>query len=199
MKNKSFKEWGGSRILSVNVRVITASNKDLNTEIEKGTFREDLYYRLNVIPIEVPRLWDRREDIPLLVETFLEEFAKQDRSNKKKISPGALEFLCRYNWPGNVRELKNLVERLAIMVEKDTIDESDIPLPYNPSVAGPGDSSDPSWFFIDDFKAAKKAFERDFIKRKLVEHKKNITKTAQAIGVGRSYLHKKLKNMKIDG
>ena len=135
----------------------------------------------------------------MLVETFLEEFARQDRSSKKKITPGALELLCRYTWPGNVRELKNLVERLAIMVTKDTIEESDIPLPYNPSVASTGDPGDPSWFFIDDLKAAKKAFERDFIKRKLAEHQKNITKTAQAIGVGRSYLHKKLKIMKLDG
>jgi two-component system nitrogen regulation response regulator NtrX len=147
----------------------------------------------------VPKLWDRRKDIPLLVETFLEEFAKQDRCTKKKITAGALDLLCRYTWPGNVRELKNLVERLAIMVEKETIDESDIPSPYNPTAAGTRDSTDPSWFFIDDLKAAKKAFERDFIKRKLAEHQKNITKTAQAIGVGRSYLHKKLKNMKLDG
>ena len=199
LEEQKFQRVGGSRILSVDVRVITASNKDLKTEIEKGTFREDLYYRLNVIPIEVPKLWDRRKDIPLLVETFLEEFAKQDRCTKKKITPGALEFLCRYTWPGNVRELKNLVERLAIMVEKETIDESDIPSPYNPMVTGTSDSTDFSCFFIDDLKAAKKAFERDFIKRKLVEHHKNITKTAEAIGVGRSYLHKKLKNMKLDG
>lgn len=199
LEEQKFQRVGGSRILSVNVRVITASNKDLKTEIEKGTFREDLYYRLNVIPIEVPKLWDRRKDIPLLVETFLEEFAKQDRCTKKKITPGALDLLCRYTWPGNVRELKNLVERLAIMVEKETIDESDIPSPYNPTVTGTRDSTEPLWFFIDDLKAAKKAFERDFIKRKLAEHQKNITKTAEAIGVGRSYLHKKLKNMKLDG
>jgi two-component system nitrogen regulation response regulator NtrX len=199
LEEQKFQRVGGSRILSVNVRVITASNKDLKTEIEKGTFREDLYYRLNVIPIEVPKLWDRRKDIPLLIETFLEEFAKPDRCTKKKITPGALDLLCRYTWPGNVRELKNLVERLAIMVEKETIDESDIPSPYNPTAAGTKVSTDLSWFFIDDLKAAKKAFERDFIKRKLAEHQKNITKTAQAIGVGRSYLHKKLKNMKLDG
>lgn len=198
LEEQKFQRVGGSRILSVDVRVITASNKDLKTEIEKGTFREDLYYRLNVIPIEVPRLWDRREDIPLLVKTFLEEFADKSRSSRKKISAGALELLSQYPWPGNVRELKNLVERLAIMVEKGTMDESDIPSPYNPLAATSKAPSAPPWFLIDDLKAAKKAFERDFIKKKLAEHQKNIKKTAEVIGVGRSYLYKKMKSMKID-
>ncbi|MGD2271179.1 MAG: sigma-54 dependent transcriptional regulator [Desulfobacterales bacterium] len=198
LEEQKFQRVGGSRILSVDVRVITASNKDLKTEIERGTFREDLYYRLNVIPIEVPRLWDRREDIPLLVKTFLEESADKTRSSRKKMSAGALELLLQYTWPGNVRELKNLVERLAIMVEKDIIDESDIPSPYNPLTATGEAPSAPPWFLIDDLKAAKKAFERDFIKKKLAEHQKNIKKTAEVIGVGRSYLYKKIKSMKIN-
>lgn len=198
LEEQKFQRVGGSRILSVDVRVIAASNKDLKQEIEKGTFREDLYYRLNVIPIEVPSLRDRREDIPLLVETFLEDFAKQDRHTKKKITSGALDLLCRYTWPGNVRELKNLLERLAIMVEKEVIDESDIPAPYNPTVTESKGVSNLRWFSINNLKAARKAFERDYIKTKLAEHQKNIAKTAKAIGVGRSYLYKKLKNMKMD-
>jgi two-component system nitrogen regulation response regulator NtrX len=198
LEEQKFQRIGGSRILSVDVRVIAASNKDLKKEIETGTFREDLYYRLNVIPIEVPSLRDRREDIPLLVETFLDDFAKQDRHTKKRITPGALDLLCRYTWPGNVRELKNLLERLTIMVEKDVIDESDIPAPYNPTVTESKDVSHLPWFSINNLKAARKAFERYFIKRKLAEHQKNIAKTAKAIGVGRSYLYKKLKNMKMD-
>ena len=132
LQEQKLQRVGGSRTLSVDVRVIASSNKNLKKEIEKGNFREELYFRLNVIPIEVPALRDRREDIPLLVETFLDECAEQNRNKRKGITVAALEGLRNYSWPGNVRELKNLVERLTIMVEKDLIDDSDIPPPYNP-------------------------------------------------------------------
>ncbi len=197
LEEQKFQRVGGSRIISVDARVIAASNKDLKQEIEKGNFREDLYYRLNVIPIEVPCLKNRREDIPLLVDTFLGDCAKQARSKKKKITPEALELLCRYSWPGNVRELKNLIERLVIMVKKEIIERADIPIPYNPDVPDNKTETDLPFFLPDNLKKAKKTFEREFIIRKLSEHQNNIAKTAEVIGVGRSYLHKKLKNMKI--
>jgi two-component system nitrogen regulation response regulator NtrX len=197
LEEKQFQRVGGSRTLSVNVRVIASSNKDLEKEIEKGNFREDIYYRLNVIPIEVPSLRDRVEDIPLLVETFFDECAKKDRSEKKKMIQKALDMLCNYPWPGNVRELKNLVERLAIMVEKDIIEEFDLPAPYNPDTADGMTTVESQLFLSRSLKDAKNAFEREFIKRKLSQYNNNITKTAEAIGVKRSYLHKKIKGLDV--
>ena len=197
LEEKQFQRVGGSRTLSVNVRVIASSNKDLEKEIEKGNFREDIYYRLNVIPIEVPSLRDRVEDIPLLVETFFAECAKKDRSEKKKIIQKPVDMLCNYSWPGNVRELKNLVERLAIMVEKDVIDEFDLPAPYNPDTADGMTTVESQLFLNHSLKDAKKAFEREFIKRNLLQYNNNITKTAKAIGVERSYLNKKLKSLDV--
>jgi len=196
LQDLRFQRIGGGRTLSVNVRVIAASNKDLKKEIEKGNFRNDLYYRLNVIPIEVPPLRNRLEDIPPLVETFLDEFAKQNRSQRKKITQASLELLCKYSWPGNVRELKNIMERLAIMVEGEIIDDSDIPPPYNPDAGWETETIENKIFSIDYLKEAKKEFEKEFILRKLLENQNNITKTAKSIGVGRSYLHKKIKMLK---
>jgi two-component system nitrogen regulation response regulator NtrX len=195
LQEQQFHRVGGSRTLSVDVRVIAASNKNLEEEIGKGTFREDIYYRLNVIPIEVPPLRDRIEDIPQLIETFFDECAKQSLSTKKKISQKAIEHLSNYSWPGNVRELKNLIERLAIMVETEIINESDLPAPYNPESVKGMSPVETELFLIDLLKEAKKAFEREFIKRKLLKNNNNITKTAEAIGVERSYLHKKLKSL----
>jgi len=197
LQEKQFQRVGGSRTLSVNVRVIASSNKDLEKEIEKGNFREDIYYRLNVIPIEVPPLRNRFEDIPFLVETFFAEYAKQDRSEKKQLTRKAVDILCNYSWPGNVRELKNLVERLAIMVEKDVIDEFDIPASYNPGAAEGMVPVELQLFLSHSLKDAKKAFEREFIKRKLLQNNNNIIKTAEAIGIEPSYLHKKLKRLNV--
>jgi two-component system nitrogen regulation response regulator NtrX len=196
LQEQKIQRLGGSRTISINVRVIAASNKNLEQEIEQGNFREDLYYRLNVIPIEVPPLRQRIEDIPELVETFLEEFANQNRSNRKAITPAALDMLCSYSWPGNVRELKNLIERLVIMVDKEEIDMDDIPASYNPASYKDFGSFGPQFLQLDKFKEARKAFEKEFIRVKLIENKNNITKTAEAIGVGRSYLHKKIKSLK---
>ncbi len=195
LEDQQFQRVGGSRTLSVDVRVIAASNKDLEKEIEKGNFREDIFYRLNVLPLEVPSLRHRIEDVPQLIEIFFDECAKQNLSKKKGITQKALDILHDYLWPGNVRELKNLIERLTIMVEKEVIDESDIPLPYNPNAKEGMPPIGTELFLIDSFKDAKKAFEREFIKRKLLQHNSDITKTAQTIGVERSYLHKKLKNL----
>ena len=192
LQEQQFQRVGGGRILSVNVRVIAASNKDLEQEIEKGNFREDLYYRLNVIPVEMPPLRERSEDIPLLVATFFQECAKQNRSTKKTMTGEAIELLLAYSWPGNVRELKNLVERLAIMVEGDIIEPSDLPALYNPRTMEKTRSFEEQFFLIDYLKDAKRAFEKAFIQRKLLQNKNNISKTAKAIGVKQSYLNKKI-------
>lgn len=127
LEEQEFQRLGGSRTLQVDVRVVAATNRDLEKEIENGRFREDLFFRLNVIPITVPPLRERKDDIPLLIANFLEECAEHNRSKQKTMTPEVLDLLVDYPWPGNVRELKNLAERLAIMVERDVIDIADIP------------------------------------------------------------------------
>ena len=195
LQEQQFQRVGGGRTLKVNVRVMTASNKDLEKEIKGGQFREDLYYRINVIPIHVPPLRERAEDIPLLVDTFLKELGQQNRGSRKIITPRAKDLLSRYGWPGNVRELKNLIERLAIMSAKDEIDLNDIPPPYN---SGGSDTlgNDAGLLSAATLKEAKRAFELQFIKRKLALNDHNISKTATDIGVDRSYLYKKLKSVR---
>jgi two-component system nitrogen regulation response regulator NtrX len=195
LEENKFQRLGSSRFLDMNVRIIAASNRNLQTEIKNGTFREDLYYRLNVIPIEVPPLRHRKEDIPALIDIFLEDFAKENPNNKKALKPEAIEHLCNYDWPGNVRELKNLIERLCIMVKKDIIDGDDIPSPYKPSSTGNIQLTSDDFFSIHNFKQAKKAFEKEFIIRKLSQNNNNISETAKAIGTGSSYLQKKIKDL----
>ena len=197
LQEQKIQRVGGSRTINVDVRVIAASNKNFEEEIENGRFREDLFYRLNVLPIEVPPLRQRKADIPVLVETFLKEFAIQNRSKRKIITPGALGILANYSWPGNVRELKNLVERLAIMVEDGAIAGKDIPAAYNQNAGLLTDFAESKFLELDNLKEAKLAFEKEFINRKLHRYQNNITKTAEAIGVGRSFLHKKLKGYKL--
>jgi len=193
LQEQQFNRIGGSRTLSVDVRIIAASNKELEKEIALGNFREDLYYRLNVIPIKVPALRERRQDIPQLIENFLDEFAKQTRSSKKKLDPDAVELLCDYPWLGNVRELKNLMERIAIMEGNEVVSGDDLPAPYNPKSKIFKGSSENRLLSIKNLKEAKMNFEKEFILRKLEENDHNITQTAKAIGVKRSYLYKKLK------
>jgi len=193
LQEQKFERVGGSRALTVDVLVLAASNKDLGKEIENGTFREDLYYRLNVIPIFVPPLRSRAEDLPLLVETFLNEFAEQGDCGRKKMTPAALTFLQEYPWPGNVRELKNLVERLAIMTQSDIIEASDIPPSYKSQKAREHIAS----FTQGTLKDARSAFEKAYIENKLSEHDKNIAQTADAIGIERSHLYKKMKALNI--
>jgi len=193
LQEKNFQRAGGRRTINVDVRVIAASNKSLEKEIVKGNFREDLYYRLNVVPVEVPPLRNRKEDIPILIDMFLAECAKQNKNEKKILSREALHLLSSYSWPGNVRELKNLMQQLAILVEKTAVDVKDIPDNYNLGVEEKHKAGVNEIFLFDRLKDAKKAFEKEFIKIKLSENDSNISKTAKAIDVGRSYLHKKLK------
>ena len=196
LQEQKFQRMGGGRILSVNVRVIAATNKDLEKEIEMGNFRKDLYYRINVIPIKVPPLKNRLEDIPFLVDTFLDEFSKQHRSKKKIFSKDAIKTLGGYSWPGNVRELKNFVERLALMVEGDITKKSVKTFLDNPSgsINKNVKTVESKLFEYENLKEAKARFEKEFISKKLCQYDNNITKTANAIGVGQSYIHKKLKS-----
>jgi two-component system nitrogen regulation response regulator NtrX len=171
--------------------VLTATNKDLHAEMEKGNFREDLYYRLNVIPIKVVPLRERIDDLPDLTKEFIEEFTTSMNIQTKKITPKAINLLKTYNWPGNVRELKNLVERLVIMTKGEVIDAGDIPQPYD-GLTGDKRNFAPA-LMADTLKEARGEFEKVFIESKLKEFKGNISQTAEAIGIERSNLHKKMK------
>ncbi len=194
LEEKQFQRIGGNRMLNVECRIISASNKNLEEEIEKGHFRKDLLHRLKVLPISVPPLRQRSQDIPLLVETFLKENV-HDQAPPKTISTPAMEVLCNYPWPGNVRELKNLVERLSIMAKKNKINITDLPAPYHPDTPKPpAEAID--LFEMDDLKSARRQFEQRFIQYKLDQFDQNITQTAKAIGVDRSYLHRLIKGMK---
>lgn len=198
LQEKQFQRVGASRILEVDVRVIAATNKNLEEEISEGNFREDLYYRLNVVPIEVPPLRDRQPDIPKLVDAFMEEAAQKNRVSKKTTSDEALELLVNNSWPGNVRELKNLIERLVIMVPEDTILADHLPRPYNPKKTSAGASSLEALFHMEKLKQAKLIFEKQFIQHKLLENEYNVTQTAKAIDVERSYLHRRIKKLEQD-
>jgi two-component system nitrogen regulation response regulator NtrX len=197
LQEKKFQRVGGTRILDVDVRVIAATNKDIEKEIATGAFREDLFYRLNVVPIEVPSLRERKEDIPLLVDTFLKDTARQARGKCKGMSTASLTLLQQYDWPGNVRELKNLIERLTIMTDTDLIEAHHIPSPYNPNHSGNLKIIEADLFSSNDFKTAKIAFEKAFIQQKLVENHNNITNTAKAIGIERNYLYRIIKKYSI--
>lgn len=191
LQEQKFERVGGTRTIKVDVRVIAATNKDLEAEIENGTFREDLYFRLNVIPMRVPPLRERGEDIHELVEEFLKEFLLNTNMKPKEVSEEAVSILQKYDWPGNVRELKNLVERLMIMTPGKVIQAKDVPAPFNASsdIREGFDSA----FTVDTLKEAKSEFEKAFIESKLREFAGNISQTAEAIGIERSNLHKKIK------
>ncbi len=181
---------GGTTTIRVDVRVIAATNKDLPAEIRAGRFREDLYFRLNVIPIVVPALRERAEDIPLLAEHFLQQLAREYGRRAKRVSPAAMTLLSDYSWPGNVRELRNVLERLMIMVPGDTIEPRHLNLPGVPvSPEPPSVVSDP----VLPLLVARERFEKDYILRVLAAQRGNMSRTADALGVERSNLYRKMK------
>ncbi len=197
LQEQKFERVGGTRTIKVDVRVLAATNKDLETEIGKGTFRDDLYFRLNVIPMRVPPLRVRVEDVPALIDEFQEEFSFRANIEKKNFSGEAVRILKNYDWPGNVRELKNLIERLMIMTPDEVIQAKSIPSPFNKSSGIKGGFE--SAFMLTSLKEAKVEFEKAFVEKKLLEFKGNISQTAEAIGVERSNLHKKIKAYGLDG
>jgi two-component system nitrogen regulation response regulator NtrX len=197
LEEQKFERVGGSRTIHVDVRVIAATNKNLEAEIEKGNFREDLYFRLNVIPIIVPPLRERVEDIPELLSVFQKEISLNTKLESKEFSSESIEILKKYQWPGNIRELKNLVERLVIMTPGRLIQPKDIPPPFN-RLSDVKESFDSALMF-DSIKEAREKFERAFIETKLREFNGNISQTAEAIGIERSNLHRKIKAYGLNG
>jgi len=192
LQEQKFERVGGAVTFKVDVRVLGATNKNLQEEIKEGHFREDLYYRLNVISIHVPPLRERREDILYLVNYFLQQIAQENGKKIKHISNEALEILQNYDWPGNVRELKNIIERVFIMTPSQIIECEDIPtsireyegeVPVLPQ---------------DDLRHARMKFEKEYIFKKLKEYEGNVSKTAKAIGMERTNLHRKIKQYQIE-
>jgi two-component system nitrogen regulation response regulator NtrX len=193
---------GSSRTTKVDVRVIAATNKNLEEEIEKGTFREDLYFRLAVIPVHVPPLRERPEDIPLLVRHYIDYFSRENNARPKRVAPAALDALQRYRWKGNIRELRNTVERMIIMTRGDTIEVADLPETVrNPSSSSggfatsrPTDGTEARAGTLREFKDIS---ERAYLVAKLRENGWNISKTAEVIDTPRSNLYKKLEQYHI--
>ena len=188
LDEKKFQRVGGGRDLTMNVRVLAASNKDLEAEISAGRFREDLYYRLNVVPIDVAPLRERSQDIPQLADIFLAEAAASNREKQKKIDADAMAILTRYTWPGNVRELKNLIERLAIMVQSETITPQDLPAHLSDPKTATGEL-----FAMEDLSTARHAFEAAYVRKKLDANDRDIDQTAKSIGVTADYIRNLLK------
>ncbi len=182
---------GSNQAVTVDVRVIAATNKKLEEEIGRNAFREDLFYRLNVIPFYVPALRDRTEDIPILAAHFLAEFCEEYGKKQKEFSVTALEVLLNYPWPGNVRELKNLVERLVIICPSPRIEPHHLP----PELFR-GASKSPQKPY-ESLQEARSAYEREFVLRKLEENRWNMTKSAAALGLERSHLYRKMRSLGI--
>ena len=190
LEEQRFEPVGSNTPVSVDARVIAATNKRLDEEIEKGSFRSDLYFRLNVIPFEVPPLRERIEDVPLLVEHFNQRFASAYGKKPKRFDPKAIEAMQNYPWPGNVRELRNTIERIVIMHTNHRVVVKDLP--------AFGDAEPPaSSYRFPSFKEASDAYHREFIQRKLDEAEGNVSRAAELMGIDRSHLYRRMRALGI--
>ncbi|MDT8757976.1 sigma-54 dependent transcriptional regulator [Sphingomonas psychrotolerans] len=196
LTDQSFSRVGGTRIVKVDVRVVSATARDLMAEIAAGRFREDLYYRLNVVPVAIPPLTERREDIPVLVEHFVAHYASERRVPTPEIAPDAMVALQSYEWPGNVRQLRNVVERTVILAPGDRIGRIDLDL-LPPEVLGRqgegATGAGANAIMGAPLKEARETFEREYLRVQIRRFSGNISRTASFIGMERSALHRKLK------
>ncbi len=190
LQEQTMEPVGGTARIRVDARVIAATNKELQAEIRGGRFREDLYFRLNVIPIFVPPLRDRQEDIPLLADHFMADLAREYGRRVKRFEPAALSTLQHYPWPGNVRELRNVIERLMIMVPGDAITASDLSFLDPSGLTQPVEEPPAERLTLHE---ARDRFERDLILRTLAAQQGNMSRTAEVLGVERSNLYRKMK------
>ncbi len=189
LEEQAFERVGGKETLKVDVRLIAASNQNIQELIKQGRFRDDLFYRLSVIPIEVPSLRERKEDIPLLVQHFIAVFSAENGKRPKTVSADALSYFLVYDWPGNVRELRNVVERLVIMTSHDVIGPEDVPPPLRPKEAVRAEETSRA----KTLREAREAFERAYILAELRTNDWHMTRTAERLGIERSHLYRKLK------
>lgn len=191
LDDQAFTPVGGSQPLRVDVRLIASTNKDLGEEIAKGNFREDLFYRLNVVPFFVPPLRERRQDIPLLVREFLGEFGRQYGRARMEITEESLDTLARYHWPGNVRELKNLLERVMILNPRVVrIERRHLPPLTHRTGARTAEE-------FSTLQQARDAYEREYILKKIEEARNNVSRAAELLGLERSHLYRKMKTLGI--
>ena len=190
LEEQRFEPVGSNTPINVDVRVVAATNKRLDEEIEKGTFRSDLFFRLNVIPFEVPPLRERVEDVPLLIEHFNRRFAKAYGKKPKVFDAEAIELMQRYSWPGNVRELRNTIERVVILHQNHRVAITNLP--------AFGESEPPaSSYRFPSFKEASDAYHREFIQRKLDEAEGNVSRAAELMGIDRSHLYRRMRALGI--
>jgi len=200
LQGQKFERLGGMEKLAVDVRIISATHRDLEEEIEGGRFREDLYYRIKVVKIKLPPLRQRKEDIPLLTNRFVQYFSKKHKKNIVSISNETMKYLMSYDWPGNVRQLKNSIESAIVLAHNEIIEVSDLP----EEILHPGNDSSAIKNINYDlpFRDAKKIlienFERDFIKKKLEEYGGNISRTAEALDMHRQNLQQKIRELQIN-
>ena len=206
LQEQELERLGSNKVIKVDVRVIAATNKNLEEEIDRNTFREDLFYRLNVVPIHVPALRERRDDIPALVRHFADLFARDNNFHRKTFTVAAMERLRQQHWRGNIRELRNFVERLVIMTGDDAVDAKDIPeggairsdaAAMTPSAVVSAAVSEQSWMQAPTLQEFKSGSERAYLVAKLRENGWNISKTAEVIDTPRSNLYKKLEQYRI--
>lgn len=195
IETQIFQRVGSGKNIKVDVRIVAATNKDLAEEARTGRFREDLYFRLNVIPINIPPLRERREDIEQIMQYFIEQFSVENGLKQKEIRKEVVELFLGYDWPGNIRELKNAVERLIIMTPSRVIDGKAVEAVG--MFAARTSQRGYDYFSMKTLKEARDVFERDFIVRKLEENNWNISRTSDAIAIERSNLHKKIKAYEI--
>ena len=193
LEEQRFTPVGGNSAIKVDVRVIASTNKNLEQEIELGRFREDLYYRLNVLPFQIPPLRERSEDIAALTSYFLDDFARKNGRKAPALTPKAMEILECYPWPGNVRELRNIMERIVIMTHQPRIDIYDLPESIlNRTLLTPSGQEEAS-----SLQGARERFEREYILQKLMEYKGNVSRAAQALQIERSNLYRKIRQLGI--
>ena len=195
LTDQSFTRVGGTRVVKVDVRVVSATARDLTQEIAEGRFREDLYYRLNVVPVTIPSLAERREDIPPLVEHFMAHYAGERRVRTPEIAPDAMVAMQSYDWPGNVRQLRNVVERTIILAPGDRVGRIDLDL-LPAEVLGEGadmGGGGATAIMGAPLREARESWEREYLRVQIRRFSGNISRTASFIGMERSALHRKLK------
>lgn len=199
LQEQKFERLGGAETLAVDVRIISATHRDLEEEIEEGRFREDLYYRIKVVNIKIPPLRHRSEDIPLLVNRFIQYFSEKHQKRIASISSEAMKLLISYNWPGNVRQLKNVIESAVVLANKEILDTTDLPeeIKYPENTAVTVKNINYNLSFRDAKKILIENFERDFIKKKLEEFSGNISRTAEALDMHRQNLQQKIRELNI--
>ena len=193
LTDQSFTRVGGTRVVKVDVRVVSATGRDLTQEIADGRFREDLYYRLNVVPVSIPSLAERREDIPALVDHFVAHYAADRRVTTPEVATDAMVALQSYDWPGNVRQLRNVVERTIILAPGDRLSRIDIDLLPAEVLGDQGGGSGANAIMGAPLREARESFEREYLKIQIRRFSGNISRTATFIGMERSALHRKLK------